>query len=442
MDSKGAAALAVGGIADNATNRDLIERRRSSLGGSMLFYKDPLLIARGEGAWLFDQSGRRYLDCYNNVASVGHCNPKVVAALCQQAQRLNTNTRYLHQEVVTYAERITANFPDELDICLMVCTGTEANELAMRIARSVTGKRGAVVMENAYHGNSSLINELSTVAVATEDRAPYVAAVEPPNVYRGPFLDPATAGSKYAGLVDIAIASLEQNGEGLAAFMCDTIFDTQGTLEAPLDYFSKVYASIRAAGGLCIADEVQAGLVRTGKMWGFEHYGVVPDIVTLGKPMGDGHPIGIVVTSSKLLAQFSEQNFYFNTFGGNPVSAAVGNAVLDVIEEDLLLPHVQDVSSYLRTLLEELASKHAVIGDVRGKGLFLGIELVKDKSTKEPATALTRVIAEKMRDEGVLIGATGRFGNVLKVRPPLIFSRENADFMVEKLEKILLENKN
>jgi len=424
--------------AHSADEIELIRRRKLHLGGSMLFYRNPVHIVRGEGVWLFDAQGRKYLDCYNNVASVGHCHPRVVQALCDQARLLNTHTRYLHEKVVDYAERLTATFPRDLEICLFVCTGTEANELAMRIARSVSGKRGAIVMENSYHGNSTLVTELSTCAYPASRRPDTVVAVEPPNTYRGPFRPHDQPGERYANLVDAAIDQLDANGAGVAAFLCDSIFDTQGTLEAPRDYFRRVYQKVRAAGGLCIADEVQAGFARTGEhMWGFEHYEVVPDVVTLGKPMGAGHPIGAVVTTRPIAEEFGKSNVYFNTFGGNPVSAAVGMAVLDVFEEEHVQRNVQEVGRHLRSRLQELAQKHSLIGEVRGLGLFLGIEMVKDRETREPATIEALTIAERMREEGVLLGCTGRSGNVVKIRPPLVFSRENADFLTDTLDRVM-----
>ena len=422
---------------DSTDSLELIKKRQKHLGASILFYHNPVHLVRGSGVFLYDKAGREYLDCYNNVASVGHCHPHVVKALCDQAQLLNTHTRYLHENVIEYAEMLTATMPGDLDICMFVCTGTEANDLAMRIARTVTGKQGAIVMEGAYHGNSTLVNELSTIAYSPRNRPPYIAAVEPPNCYRGPYQSGSDAGENYAALVDDAITTLQENNQGVAAFMCDTIFDTQGTLEAPVDYFEKVYARVRAAGGLCIADEVQAGLSRTGKNWGFEHYNVIPDIVTLGKPMGDGHPVAAVVTTRKIAEAFSNSAFYFNTFGGNPVSAAVGKAVLEVIKDESLTEHVNDVGNYLRRQLEELAMHHPIIGNIRGKGLFLGIELVEDPITQQPANTICRDLPDLMREQGILIGLSGRLGNVLKIRPPLVFSRANADFLIKTLDSIL-----
>ncbi|MGI9327385.1 MAG: aminotransferase class III-fold pyridoxal phosphate-dependent enzyme [Pseudomonadales bacterium] len=422
-----------GGVA----NIDLIHRRAEHLSGSVLFYHDPVWLVRGEGVWMFDQNGKRYLDCYNNVPSVGHCNPRVFKALSDQAQVLNTHTRYLHESVIDYAEQLAATFPDPLNLCLFVCTGTEANELAMRIARTVTGNNGAIVMEYAYHGNSTLISELSTAGSRKEHRPEHVVAVEPPNCYRGPFADDPQAGAHYADLIDEAISVLAQRGQGTAAFMCDTMFDSQGGLEAPQDYFSKVYEKVHAAGGLCIADEVQPGFARTGKMWGFEHYNVVPDIVTLGKPMGNGHPLAGVVTSREIAERFSQSSFYFNTFGGNPVSAAVGKAVLDEIAERQLPEHVADVGGYLRLRLEDLAQKHSVIGNVHGLGLYQALDLVTDRATKDPASELASKIPDALKAEGVLIGLSGRFGNVLKIRPPLVFDRNNVDQLIESLDLVL-----
>lgn len=422
----------------STTNIELIRRRHRFLGGSILFYHNPVQIVRGEGVWLFDDQGRRYLDCYNNVASVGHCHPHVVKALTKQANLLNTHTRYLHPTVVDYAERLTSTMPDPLDVCIFVCTGTEANELAMRIARCVSGNKGAIVMEASYHGNSTLMSEISTLGSPANERSPHVVAVEPPNTYRGPFLEnEPNLGEKYAALVSDAIAVLDQRGQKTAAFMCDAIFDTQGALEAPHDYFKGVYKAVRAAGGVCIADEVQAGLARTGKMWGFEHYDVVPDIVTLGKPMGDGHPVAAVVTSREFVEKFWQSSFYFNTFGGNPVSAAVGNAFLDVIQEEDIVNHVRDTGSYLRKRLEDLADRHELIGNIRGRGLFQAIELVHVKQSKNPAVELASALPDAMKEEGILIGLTGRYGNVLKIRPPLVFNIENADQLVETLDRVL-----
>jgi 4-aminobutyrate aminotransferase-like enzyme len=331
--------------------------------------------------------------------------------------------------------------PDGLDVCFFVCTGTEANELAMRMAREYTDHRGTIVMENSYHGNSTLIHELST-ALSGSEHPPYVATVEAPNTYRGSFLKSGAddPGIWYSDMIDVAVEQLKSQGEGLAAFLCDTIFDTQGSLVAPIDYFRRVYEKVRSAGGLCIADEVQAGLCRTGRWWGFEHYDVVPDIVTLGKPMGDGHPVAAVVTSREIAERFTSSTVYFNTFGGNPVSAAVGNAVLNVCRERDLARHCAETGDYLRERLEELATRQPLIGHIHGHGLFLGIELIHDRETLEPAADVARLVPDAMKSKGVVMGMTGPLGNILKIRPPLIFSRENADQLVAALEEVLQEH--
>ena len=432
----GAAHTDVSEYPQGTPNLALVQRRQDHLGASVLFYHNPVHIVCGEGPYLYDADGRRYLDCYNNVASVGHCHPHVVRALTDQARLLNTHTRYLHENVIEYAEMLANRMPGDLDICMFVCTGTEANELAMRIARAVSGNNGAIVMKGSYHGNSTLIHELSTAAWPADGLPQHVVAVEPPNTYRGPHQG-NDAGQRYADLVDDAIRELNARGEKTAAFLCDTIFDTQGTLQPPQDYFPKVYARVRKAGALCIADEVQAGLARTGRMWGFEHYDVIPDIVTLGKPMGDGHPVGAVVTTPEIASAFTRSNFYFNTFGGNPVSAAVGKAVLEVVDDEQLVDHVADVGTYLRGRLLSLAERHPNIGDVRGLGLFVGIELVEDRKTKAPAVEIARQLPDRLKEEGILIGVTGRLGNVLKIRPPLVFSQEHADQLIDALDRVL-----
>lgn len=429
----------------NSDTRELLRRREAHFAGSYLFYKNPIEIVRGEGIWLFDREAKRYLDCYNNVASVGHCHPKVVEALGRQAATLNTHTRYLHRKIIDYSAHLASTMPAGLEVCLYTCTGTEANELAMRMARKITGNHGVIVMEHAYHGNSTLIDALSACLHPPGECPDYVAMVEPPNAYRGSYrrvrgIGDAALAEKYARSIDTAIQQLETSGQGVAAFICDAIFDSQGTLDAPRDYFKRVYEKVRAAGGLCIADEVQAGFARLGDhMWGFQHYGVVPDIATLGKPMGGGHPVAGVVTRRDIADTFFQKAFYFNTFGGNPVSAAVAEAVLSVIEEEGLQQNAREVGTYLRDKLERLAENHPLIGEIRGRGLFFGVELVKDRETLEPAYRETRAIVEEMKNEGILIGAAGRFGNVIKIRPPLVFSKDNADLLIAKLDKVLAE---
>ncbi len=411
---------------------ELLERRKKALGPTYeLFYENPAHLVRGEGIWLWDAEGRKYLDCYNNVAAVGHCHPSVLAALTDQAATLNTHTRYLHENVIELAEKIGSKMPGNLSVCILVCSGTEANDLATRIARTVSGKVGMLVSEYSYHGNSTLVHNLSTAD--SDERPDWLALFEAPCRYRPAFKgDDLLAG--YVGSVHDAISSLQHQGQQPAAIMVDSIFDCPGTIEAPPGYFQQVYGAVRAAGGLVIADEVQAGYCRTGQhWWGFQHDDVVPDIVTLGKPMGAGHPLAAVVTTPDIVARFADQFDYFNTVGGNPVSAAVGKAVIDVIDAENLLENVTQVGTYTRAGLHKLQDDYDIIGDVRGRGLFLSVELVKDRASKTPAASQASQMVNMMKDEGVLIATHGRYSNTLKIRPPMVFSKENADQLLVSL---------
>ena len=417
----------------------LLARRGRLLGGAYrLFYDRPLHIVRGQGVWLYDADGRAYLDVYNNVAHVGHCHPHVVDALRLQAETLNTHTRYLHETVLDYAERLTSLFPDELSVCMFACSGSEANELALRIAKAGSGGTGVIVTECAYHGNTTTLTELSTTH-AYERRGPHVKTCVAPDTYRGPYRSgEADLGKKYAAHVGRALDELRQDGIQPAALLLDTIFSTDGILTAPADYFPEALERVRAAGGLFIADEVQPGFGRTGDCtWGFQRYGVVPDIVTLGKPMGNGHPLSAVITTPRLVEKFAENARYFNTFGGNPVSCAVGLAVLEVLERERLQDHARTVGGQLKRELTRLQAKHDVIGDVRGHGLYLGVELVRDRATLEPARNEAAAVVNGLRDRGVLIGLTGRDDNVLKLRPPMAFNEQHVDQLVESLDATL-----
>jgi 4-aminobutyrate aminotransferase-like enzyme len=421
-------------------NQHLIQRRNAAMGPAYrLFYEQPIHLVRGEGVWLWDRQGRKYLDCYNNVASVGHCHPRVVDAISRQARALNTHTRYLHENIVRYAERLGASLPGELGICMFACTGTEAVDLAFRIARTVSGHRGAIVTESAYHGNSVAVAELSTMDYPACDRPEYLEAVEAPNGYRGRYRygDPDLAAG-YARLVDEAAQRLASRETGCAMFIYDGIFSSNGILTPPPEYFQQAYRQVRAAGGLVVADEVQSGLCRLGEdMWGFQGSGVIPDIVTMGKPLGDGHPLAAVVTTPAIAEAFAKRFDYFNTFGGNPVSAAAGLAVLDVIEQEGVLENVRRVGAFVRSGLQELADRHECIGDVRGKGLFLGVEIVRDRTNRQADEQPARRIREHLRNNGVLVGATGPLGNVVKIRPPLVFSMADAEILLDRLEEAI-----
>lgn len=392
------------------------------------FYDEPLNLVKGDGVWLYDEKGNQYLDCYNNVVSVGHCNPNVVKALCSQAALLNTHTRYIHENVVSLAEKLSAKFPKKLDTCIFVCTGTEANDLALQMARVITGNYGAIVTDAAYHGNSVAIGAMDPdrrVEVGTE----WLETFEPPNTYRGPHKDGDDLASFYAEKAGEAIEKLKVKNLGLAAAMLDLSFDSNGILIPPEGYVEQVAHKVRDAGGLLIIDEVQAGYCRMGgHWWGFERYDFEPDIVTLGKPMGAGHPVAAVVTSREIASKFADIDSYFNTFGGNPVSAAVAGAVIDEIENNDLLKNATDVGNHLQQGLRKIEAEFDFVGNIQGSGLFWGLDLVNNPDTKEPMNRQQlRHISTLIKNEGVLMGSTGRYGNCLKIRPPLVFSKENAD---------------
>jgi len=422
----------------SAADASLRERRRALLGpGLSLTYDEPLHIVRGEGVWLYDASGRAYLDAYNNVACVGHCHPLVTEAIARQSRTLNTNTRYLHEHILDYAGRLVARLPGDLSVCFFVCTGSEANDLAWQMARAVTGGGGAIVSRNAYHGNTTAVAAFSPEELPERRTPDWVATVPAPDVYNGPFRS-EDASRRYAATLDDAISALAGRGHRPAAFFVDTIWSSDGIFAAPAGYLADAWQRVRAAGAVCVADAVQPGFARTGDhFWGFEGQGVAPDIVTLGKPMGNGHPLAAVITTPDIAGRFAGESEYFNTFGGNPVSCAAGLAVLDVLEQEALQENARVTGGYLREGLRELQSRHAAIGDVRGAGLFAGVELVRDRETREPAPAVARAVMNGMRREGVLVGRTGLADNVLKVRPPLVFSRQPADRLVAVMDGVL-----
>jgi 4-aminobutyrate aminotransferase-like enzyme len=408
------------------------ERRQALLGPAYrLFYDEPVHLVKGEGVWLQDADGRKYLDMYNNVPHVGHCHPRVVDALCSQIGTLNTHTRYLHDNVLNYAERMLGTLPAALDTIMFTCTGTEANELALRIARAATGGTGIIVNDYAYHGNSHAVAQISPADMPADQIPDFVVVVPAPDTYRGLYSG-SEAAERYAAHVTEAIDTLESRGIKLAAFVIDTIASCSGVVEPPPGYLSRVADIVRAAGGVFVADEVQPGLGRTGrKFWGFEADNFVPEIVTMGKPMGNGHPLAATVTQRPIINEFAKQADYFNTFGGNPVSCAAGLAVLDILEEEGLQQNAAEVGEYLKAELNALAEKHELIGDVRGHGLFLGVELVADKKDKSPATATTAKLVNELCKRGVLSGSIGPEANILKLRPPMVFSKSDADYFLD-----------
>lgn len=414
-------------------------RKTSLLPNLSISYSEPIKFVRGEGAWLIDDRGRAYLDCFNNVCHLGHAHPDVVAAIARQAARLNTNTRYLHDAIVTYAERLTATLPEGLSVASFACSGSEANSLMLRMARNHTGQSDAIVLDWAYHGTTQELIDLSPYKYKRKGgkgRPAHVFEATIPDSYRAPADWPvAEHASRFAESIAEQIAAIKAQGRAPALFMAESIPSVAGQVFLPEGYLSEVYAMVRAAGGVCVADEVQVGFGRVGShWWAFETQGVVPDIVTMGKPIGNGHPMAALVTTKEIAATFNNGMEYFNTFGGNPVSCAAGLAVLDVIERDRLRENAAGIGAYLVERFRELQTRYDIIGDVRGMGLFLGIELVEDRKTKAPATALARRINDGVRARGVLIGTEGPHDNVLKMRPPMIFSRANADHLVSALD--------
>jgi 4-aminobutyrate aminotransferase-like enzyme len=418
----------------------LLERRYRVLGrNSPLFYDKPLHLVRGEGVWLFDADGRRYLDAYNNVPHVGHCHPRVVAALSSQAATLNIHTRYLDENVVAYAERLTSLFDAQLPMAMFCCTGSEANELALRIARDCSGGQGIIATAWAYHGNTAAVMQVSSLFTPEDKRGPHIRTVPVMDPYRdraGRSDDElATA---YADDVKRAIDSFSAAGVRFAGLLFCTAFSSEGLPTVPAGFMAKALAHVHAAGGYFIADEVQGGFGRLGShMWGHQKLGVIPDIVTMGKPMGNGHPLAAVVARRELVDAFTGRNMYFNTFGGNPVSAAVGMAVLDVIEDERLLENARTVGNYTLARLAKLAERHELIGDVRGSGLFFAVELVSDRNAKTPATAQTKKLVNLMRERGVLISRIGTHDNILKIRPPMQFAQQHADLLVDTLDQVM-----
>ncbi len=419
----------------------LVTRREAVLGKTYTFYNEPLELVRGRGCHLYDTVGTEYLDCYNNVANLGHCHPYVVEALARQASTLNTNSRYLHGELVRLGERLLATLPPSLDTVMFVCTGSEANDLAVRLARAATGKDGVIVTENSYHGNTSTITPLSLIDYDISDKPSWVEAVPPPNLYRGPYqAGDERAGRKYAEFVTDAAQCLADNGKGVSSVLIDSIFDANGALVPPQDYLLHAFEAARNAGALAIADEVQMGFGRSGThMWGFQAFGVEPDIVTMGKPMGNGHPIAAVVTRREIAKTVQDRTGYFNTFGGNTVSAAVGNACLDVLQGEDLQGNARRTGDILKAGLLDLFRKHELIGHVHGRGLFYGVELVSDRRSLDPAKLEARWVRECMKERGVLVSSTGPLGNIIKIRPPLVFSAADASRCIEALDGALTD---
>ncbi len=421
----------------------LLEERRQSVGPSLsLAYEQPLEIVKGRGQYLFDSSDRAWLDCVNNVPHVGHCHPDVVTAMSKQAAILNTNTRYLHPLLARFAARLTATLPDPLDVCYFVNSGSEANELALRLARTHTGRRDVIVVEGGYHGNTSALIDLSPYKCegpGGRGLAAWARKVAVPDRYRGEFRGRGEdVGTAYAEQVGDLCGEMVASEHAPAMFLCESILGCGGQVVLPDGYLSGAFDKVRAVGGLCVVDEVQVGMGRVGThWWAFETQGVVPDIITVGKPIGNGHPLGAVVTTREIADSFDNGMEYFSTFGGNPVSIAVGMAVMDVIEKEGLRERADRVGKYLRNGFRLLGKKHAAIGDVRGLGMFMGVELVRDRETLEPATEETAVLIERVKGDGILLSAEGPYHNVLKIKPPLQFRETDADLLLGSVDRAL-----
>lgn len=400
-----------------------LETRHRLLGRNLsIAYENPLKIVRGSMQYLYDEDGRQYLDAYNNVAHAGHCHPKVVEAGVRQMQTLNTNTRYLHDTILEYAEQLTSTLPEPLSVCYFVNSGSEANELALRLARAHTKARDMIVLDHAYHGNTTTLIDIS----------PYKhdgpgGSGPPPWVHKVPL--PRSEQDAHD------VVEVIKTTDGLCGFIAESMPSVAGQIVLPTGYLSGVYEAVREAGGVCIADEVQTGYGRIGThFWAFESYGVIPDIVVLGKPIGNGHPIGAVITTPDIATSFDNGMEFFSTFGGNTVSCAIGLAVLKVVQEENLQDHALTVGEQLLNGLRELQRHYEIIGDVRGSGLFLGVELTIDG---QPATQEAKRIVNTMRNNGILIGTDGPFNSVLKIRPPMPFSTADATTFLDVLQRVL-----
>lgn len=440
------------GIADELDTRvalkgaEIIALRDRRLGRSQrAYYREPPNFVRGRGVWLYDEYGLGYLDAINNVSHVGHSEPRITQVATRQLSKLNTNSRFVYEGIATYAERIVSTLPAPLEVVFFVCTGSEANDLALRMARQVTGRTHVAVIDGAYHGNTAAVMGISPnryKGTGGRGAPPTTHEVMRPDVYRGPYgQDDSDAGRMYAAEAANVISELEAQGQPPAAFIAESLMGTAGIIIFPDGYLKGAFQATRAAGGLCISDEVQVGVGRLGSHpWGFQAQGVVPDIVTMGKPLGNGHPIAAVVTTREIADAFDDGVKYFNTFGGNPVSCAIGTAVLDIVERDGLQDRARVVGGYFLDSLHQLMSRHELIGDVRGHGLYLGIELVSNRDTKEPAVAEALQLSEQMKDHGIVVYPTGAFDNVLKLKPPMTFGKEHVDLFVETLDHVLANN--
>ncbi|MEQ9301771.1 MAG: aminotransferase class III-fold pyridoxal phosphate-dependent enzyme [Cyclobacteriaceae bacterium] len=425
------------------SEQGLLETRKKVLGRSLsISYQRPLHMVRGLGPYLMDKTGRRYLDMVNNVAHVGHEHPKVVEAGRRQMGLLNTNTRYLHEELIAFAEELTATLPPSLSVCHFVNSGSEANELALRMAKVYTGAGDIIAVAHGYHGNTQECINVSSYKFDSPGGAgkpDYVQLLDMPDIYRGAYRD-IEAGAEYAAQAATLIVHLERKERKPAALICESILSCGGQIPLPPNYLKLVYEQVRKAGGVCIVDEVQVGIGRVGAhYWGFELSGVVPDIVTIGKPLGNGHPVAAVVTTPEIADAFNNGMEFFNTFGGNPVSCAIGRSVLSVVKEEGLQQHALEIGDHLQKGLLQLQSRYPIIGNVRGVGLFQGFELVADQGTLTPAAKQADYLANRMRDKGVLLSTDGPLHNVIKIKPPMVIQRSDIDMALDLMDQVFGE---
>ncbi|RUS70201.1 hypothetical protein EGW08_022036 [Elysia chlorotica] len=431
---------------------ETIDLRSKYVGPSCtLFFKaDPLKIDEASGQYMYDETGQAYLDCINNVCHVGHCHPAVVEAGCKQMHKLNTNSRFLHDNLVLLAQRLVETMPPSLCMVYFVNSGSEANDLALRLAKHHTKGSEIITLERAYHGHVLSLIDLSTyklnhITDGMHTKPDFVHIAECPDSYRGKYRDTDHSKDQLADLfvssVDGIIDEIHAADKHLSCFIAESMQSCGGQIIYPDGYLSKVFRSVRAAGGVCIADEVQVGFGRVGThMWSFDAQGCLPDVVTIGKPMGNGHPLAAVVTTREIAASFAACGIeYFNTYGGNPVSCAIGLAVLDVIKNDKLMENALKVGDVLNTKLNELKSKHQLVGDVRGVGMFWGLDLVKDRATREPATEEAAYVVKRAKEEHTLLSRDGPHDNVIKFKAPMCFSVENAETLAKQLDLIFTE---
>ena len=424
---------------------DLLKKREDVLGKSLsISYEQPLHMVRGSGIYLYDKTARRYIDTVNNVAHVGHEHPRIVRAAQRQIEVLNTNTRYLHENIVKYAEAILSNSPEEMDVVYFVNSGSEANELALRMAKIHSGQKDIIALEAGYHGNTGACIDISSYKFDGKggSGAPeYTSICRVPDTYRGSFKNKVEAGAYYANDLKEAILKLKSKGRNVAGFIAESILSCAGQIVLPSNYLKECYRIIRGEDGLCIADEVQVGFGRVGShFWAFELQGVVPDIITCGKPIGNGHPLAAVITTRAVAEAFTNGMEYFNTFGGNPVSCAIGREVLSVIKDEGLQQNAMSMGTYLLNGLQALQDTHTIIGDVRGVGLFIGIELVKDRETLEPVADEATYLVNRMRELGILMSTDGPLHNVIKIKPPMCINQNQADEILMRLDTVFRED--